>query len=258
MRRRPSARTAALVVLLAGLVAGCSSNGTTISGPPAQHVGTADTYLAVDGLLAFPTTQSTTSNVAVLAAALPAWATSYETIALAGTDEFEALSHGADVAKSIHPTVVTVSMGMGSLFSGVSSTQFGNALGQLLAQLRASGATTILVGNLLPADLSKPALACLGRTNCSLAPDEVTWTAGQLAGEITAYNEAIAGEAATHGATVVDVHGAVETAIDRRGAGAVWARSSYELTPYGSSVVTSSFLQAIRDRPLNRQGTRAG
>lgn len=258
----PAPRTmtvmAAVLVALTATLASCTSGGAAFNGPPVQHVGTPVTYLAVIDLLAVPPEDASPLFAqALLSQAFPPWATSYEAVATNGTDAFAALTRSAALARSVHPTVVAVSEGMTALFRGVASSQFASALGELLAQLRGSGATTILVGNLVPADLSASADACLSRTSCDLAPDGATWTEAALANEITAYNDAIAIEAASHGAVLVDLHGALEKAIDRRGAGAVWSSSSYSLTVYGSGLVADAFLQAIRHRPLNAHGALA-
>ncbi|MGO9558753.1 MAG: GDSL-type esterase/lipase family protein [Acidimicrobiales bacterium] len=236
MRRRSGphrfARTVSVLVTVAGACAGCSYSGAAFTGPPVQHSGTRVTYLDVLDPANARSAGGVPVSSEILSRALPPYATFYE----AQGEELDAITEAGDFASSVSPTVATVSVGMTALDYGEPSAQFASLLAGLLSRLRASGATTILVANLAPVNL---------------APGSVL-----PAGVVEAYNQAIATETARYGALLVDVHGTLLAAIDRRGASAVFA-GTYSLTSYGWTLVADAFLAAIRDRPINASGVRA-
>lgn len=257
-----ASRTRTILVALVAtgvLCAGCASGASaTFKGPAIQKPGPPVTYLDVSDPAAFPSEAFGTVSSQLLAKALPAYTTFYE--AQVGQINYDGggsllsvVKQAGPVSSLIRPSVVTVSVGITQLFAGTSPAAFASALGSLLKQLRASGALTMLVSTLAPANLAP------------LAPAGSRAMSGpELAARIGSYDSEIASEAARYGAIVVNVHKVLETAVSSKGRKRIFRSDTssfgpdhFQLTAYGESLVTGAFLTAIKHHRLDKEGVLA-
>jgi lysophospholipase L1-like esterase len=125
----------------------------------------------------------------------------------------DAVAESLPTAETLHPTLVTVWLGINDILSQVPVTAFQGGLTTLIHALRATGAT-VLVGNEPPVDLLPGYLACVsvGQGTCAASIPQPAPARAEVAAAVTAYNAAIAAVAAREGAVVIDLHAAAGAA----------------------------------------------
>jgi hypothetical protein len=216
-------------LLLATAVSGCSAANTAFDGPAPQHSGPPVTYVSILGAQPADTSDPRVAWSLVFSrSALPGWATAYDLTVPAGWE-----LDGSALLRQVldlHPTVVTVSLGLQDALSGVPAPTFSAALTELLGALRAARVPTVLVANVLPLPGPQPPGAGFGEL-------------------ISSYNQSIAADAAAGGAVLVDVHSAFARALAR---GRAVMADGNSLTPLGASLMAGTFAAAVRHRPIWR------
>ena len=212
MRRLPSVRGAASLMVAALLLSACPAAPTASDRPspsaPAAviyaAIGASETYgigAADRSRQAWP--QVFTNDV------LPSTAVLYN-FGIPGATTAQALHDEVPAAVAVHPTVVTVWLNVNDLISGVAPTAYEAQLRQVLRTLRLDGQARVLVANTpdlgqLPAYRSCLPDAPSGGPAC-LIPPAFLPTPDAVAAAVAAYNAAISDAAKQEGATVVDLH----------------------------------------------------
>jgi hypothetical protein len=161
--------------------------------------------------------------------ALPDWATAYDLSVPAGWEPDE--SALLRQVLGLHPTVVTVSLGLQDALSGMPVPTFSGALEELLTALRSARVPTVLVANVLPLPGPLPA---------------------GLSSVIASYNQSIAADTAGDRAVLVDVHSAFDRALAH---GEAVIAPGNALTPLGERLMADTFAAAVRNRPLSRSSS---
>jgi hypothetical protein len=227
----------ALVVLVA-LCAGCAAGAGAFTGPPPQHASKV-VYLDVEDRTTLPGPGGTAVWQHVLYGILPRYSTFYAAAGLGGALD--------QVLASISPTVVTVETGLTSLESGISPSVFAASLATLLGRLRSLRTGTILVANLIPANLARNVTT----------PSGAALSSGFLSEQIGRYDVAITATARRYGATIVNVNAVLSSAVARSGASSAFndqavrfGESSLTLTPYGWGLVEQAFNSALRGKSV--------
>jgi hypothetical protein len=216
-------------MLLAAALSGCSAANTAFDGPAPQHSGPPVTYVAVLGAQPADTSDPrVTWSVVFSRSALPVWTTAYD-LTVPADWELDGTALLQQVL-DLHPTVVSVSLGLQDALSGVPAPTFSAALTQLLDALRTARVPTVLIANVLPLPGPQPQGA-------------------GFAGVISSYNQSIASDAAASGSVLVDVHSAFDRALAR---GQAVMAGGNSLTPLGESLMAGTFAAAARHRPLWR------
>jgi hypothetical protein len=242
------ARSVVASVVLVLVLAACGSTATTTSTRPAV-TGPRTTYVAVGG--------SDSVGNGTDDPLLDAWPQQFfrhslplEAVfvnaAVPGSTVADAITDQAPLASSLRATVVTVWLVSADLLDGTPASTYATQLLQLLRSLRAQGAT-VLVGNAPPLDQLPGYPACRDGTGrpgrglrCPVAlPDPAT-----LAATTSAYDQAIAADAAQTGSILVDLQGAVATSVAHGGAPFL-DPSGADLSTAGSTLVAQAFGDAV-------------
>ena len=237
----------AVVAFLAVVTAACGSSATA---PPVRHTrptapfryvavgGTDATGNATDDPLLDAWPQQLFRGSMPLSAVFVNAAVPQETAAGATVDQ-------VSTALTASPTVVTVWLVSGDLLAGTPPAVYATELRTLLAALRNGGRTTVLVGNSPPPAQMPGIVACQAgshqrRLSCPApVPDEAS-----LDATVSAYNTAIAADAADVGAVVVDLHAAFSQAA-AAGGPSVLDPTGADLSTAGSTLVARTFGAAL-------------
>lgn len=255
---RPKGATVGVVGIALGLVlAGCSTAASTVT-PPAQAPGKPYTYVAIGGSESVgndandPVRQAFT---VLLEHELPPQTVFYD-LGATGATATDVLTHQVGAARSLHPNLVTVWVGLRDLEEGASTELFGSQLRQIIAPLRKERAT-VLVANLEPITLAPAYQPCLGHPppspdsrsfHCfvdhffpqnSIPPVAVTTAA------VAAYNVEVAEVARSTGAVLVDVNHAMTRPVSGD-AGSLFSNDDFDLSTSGHALAAALFIAAWR------------
>ncbi len=237
--RRPRAVLALVSALAAtAALAGCSGDGLD-PGPQPSDPGPASTYVSVGASDAVgvgadrPTIESWPQ--VLYRTALPR-ATVFVNTAVDGATVADALDSQVDLALSLDPDLVTVSLGVNDLRAGVPVDTYQAQLDELVGRLRRGGATRVLVANLAPLDQLPAYVAGAGTT---FPPVD------QVLALLDAYDEAVAAVVAGQGAELVDLH-AVGLAARAEGVeGSLVSGDGFHPSTAGHARIAAAFAAAL-------------
>ena len=210
-RRRLTRSGSALTVfalVLALLAAACSSSSDSTLPPPAPPAGTPIVYVAVGAseTVGFGSDEPLRDSWprVLYRTALPESAV-FVNMGIPGATVARALRDELPQALTVRPALATVWLNVNDLVAGVAPAEFERDLGTLVHDLRAGGATRVLVANTPPLDTLPAYLECRAeRGRCG--PDADLPSPEVLNRMVDAYNAATARVVEREGALLVDLH----------------------------------------------------
>ncbi len=256
---RSIGRRFVVTVILALVVAACSSPTRRGLPPPAVPAGTPIVYVAVGasettGFGADEPLRDSWPRV-LYRTALPPSAV-FVNMGIPGATVTEALRDELPQALTVHPALATVWLNVNDIVAGVPASDFERDLGTLVRSLRANGATRVLVANVPPLDELPAYLACRFGT-ASRAPGPAGPGKSECGGgsslpapaalnrTVDAYNDATARVAAREGAAVVDLHGVGLTARQAGTAASLVSGDGFHPSTAGHEAVAKAFADAL-------------
>ena len=216
MRSLPRRLFAVIFVLLAAVAASCSTSDDGSASRPTGDSGPPPLYVAVGASETVGVGSDQPERDAwpqvFLRTALPP-ETRFVNLGIPGATAADALQGQVPEAESLRPDVVTVWLNANDLIAAVTPAAYERDLDGVVGRLRRAGADRVLVANTPELDTLPVYVRCRETpraTGCSfgapLPPPDLVRVA------VAAYNAAIARVAATHGATLVDLHAAAAAA----------------------------------------------
>jgi lysophospholipase L1-like esterase len=240
------------VVLAVALAAAACTSTPAAPKVPVHPVGPKTAYVAIgasDSLgvgTADPVRQAWPQ--VFFAAALPAGAT-FVNLAVAGSTAQMALEQQVPYVASLHPTVVTVLLGVNDLRAGVSAGAFGAQLRSLLGDLRADGDPAVLVANIPPLDHLPAYLACRPNPPADAPPCSIAGTfppPKRLDAMVAAYNDQIAAVVSGSGAALVDLFADGLAARANGTEASMVSSDGFHPSARGDRLIASAFAAAYR------------
>lgn len=245
-----------LIVAVAGMVASsCTGSGTSVTPPAEAHVHPF-TYVAIGGSesAGYDANDPVRQAFPVLLDQKLPHQTAFYDLAVPGANAGDVLAHQEAAAVALRPDLVTLWIGIDDLEEGVSPTEFGSELQEIVAPLRAHHAQ-VLLANLEPITDAPTYEACAGRSDPSPESNhrcfvDDRFAAGRLPpADVTnailgAYDAQVADIAHSDGAVLVNVSGALAEA--ETGAPSPFSPDDFDLSTRGHAVVARLFVTAWR------------
>ncbi len=246
----------ALIVAVAGMVAsGCAGSATSVTPPPEARVHPY-TYVAIGGSesVGYDANDPVRQAFPVLLDQKLPHQTVFYDLALPDASAEDVFAHQEATAVALRPDLVTVWVGINDLEEGVSPTEFGSELREIVAPLRAHHAQ-VLLANLEPITDAPTYDACAGTPSPSSDSNhrcfvDDRFAAGRLPPAdvtnaiLTAYDAQVADVAHSDGAVLVNVNGALAQAETE--ATSPFSPDDFDLSTHGHTVVTRLFVTAWR------------
>jgi lysophospholipase L1-like esterase len=180
---------------------------------------------------------------------LPGGAT-FVNMGIAGATAADAVANELPYAVALHPTLVTVFLGVNDLIRQVPVAAFERSLGGVLDGLRASTPRPlILIANIPPLDHLPAYLACLPRPPPNGPPcsfSGIVLSPGVLHARVATYNRAVAAVAAEDGATLVDLHAVVLAARANGTEASLVSDDGFHPSPAGHRLIAGVFAGTYR------------
>jgi lysophospholipase L1-like esterase len=170
---------------------------------------------------------------------------------IGGATAADAVADELPYAVGLHPTLVTVFLGVNDLIQQIPVSSYERSLGSLVDGLRTSSPRPlILIANIPPLDHLPAYLACQptpppGGPPCSFS-GIVPPPSGVLNARVAAYNRAVAALATQDGATLVDLHAAGLAARANGTESSLVSEDGFHPSPAGHRVIASVFAKAYR------------
>lgn len=215
--RRGGVRVGLLAVAMASsLVGACGTSPASGSVPGQDSAGTADVYAALGASETFG--DGAGDQALRFRAAWPqlfyadvlSRAATYYNFGIPGITVGQALTEEVPAALAVHPTVVTAFFNLDDLARGVSPTEYGTELEDLVRQMRQGGRATVLVANSLRVSDLPAYRACLpgapAGVTCLLGAQVAAPPPDVIDGLVDQYNAEVTRVAGATGAVVVDLH----------------------------------------------------
>ena len=250
MTTQPYLRWRAMSLLVLTSVAGAACSGSTASVPLATKAGRKAVYVALgNGETAGNGVKNRIRDAwpqLVYRAAFPR-ATVFANFGQTNVTVEEALTSQLQPALTLEPTVATVNL-TEDTFLTRNVTTFESRFGTLIRQLRRSGKTSVIVGNIPPGDREPGILACSPNPPAGSKPCQLDSTfdpQAESARDAT-FNAAIARVAAANGATLVDLSAAFLAARARGEEDAFWVGNDFSPNEKGHAFIARQFAPAVR------------
>jgi hypothetical protein len=151
-----------------------------------------------------------------------------------------ALSSVLPRALAVHPDLVTVWLSTGDIVAGTVPLLYGYQLKQLVEALRHAGAI-VLLANAAPSDVFPAFASCQSEASECDAQGGSIPTPPTLASSVSAYDRVIGAVARQTGADLVNVHSALERAVQGGGVQSVLSPNGSALSESGAAVVADAF-----------------
>jgi lysophospholipase L1-like esterase len=252
LARGARGRGALAAALVASLAAACSSSAPS-SDVPIHPAGEHVVYVALGASdsLGFGTNDPIRQAWPQLffTSSLPGGAT-FINMGIAGATAADAVADELPYAVGLHPTLVTVFLGVNDLIQQIPVSSYERSLGAALDGLRASTPRPmILIANIPPLDHLPAYLACRPNPPTDSPPcsfSGVVPPPAVLNARVAAYNGAVASVAAQDGATLVDLYAAGLAARANRTETSLVSDDGFHPSPAGHRLIARVFAQAYR------------
>jgi len=236
------------VFLVAVVAAACSAPTPEGLPPPAAAAGTPIVYVAVGAseTIGFGSDEPLRDSWprVLFRTALPPSAV-FVNMGIPGATVSRALSDELPQAVTVRPALATVWLNVNDLVAGVDPASYERDLRTLVHDLRAGGATRVLVANVPPIDRLPAYLACrAGGDRCG--PESDLPTPEVLNRTVDAYNAATARVADREGALLVDLHA---LGLSARAAGteaSLVGTDGFHPSTAGHEEVANAFAEVLR------------
>ncbi len=180
--------------------------------------------------------------------------TAFYDLAVPDATAEDVLAHQEAAAVALRPDLVTVWIGINDLEQGVSPSEFGSELREIVAPLRAQHAR-VLLANLEPITDAPTYADCAGTSLSSPGSNRRCFVDGRFAtgtlpaaddtnATLAAYDAQVTDVAQTDGAVLVNVDGAIAQA--RTGPESPFSPDDFDLSTAGHAVVARLFVSAWR------------
>jgi hypothetical protein len=152
----------------------------------------------------------------------------------------EVLGSELPQALAVHPQLATVWLSTADIVAGTTPSVYGQQLKQLVEALTHAGAT-VLLANAAPPDVFSAFASCQSDPSVCVAQGASTPTSPALASNVSAYDSVIAAVARQTGSEIVNVHSALERAVQVGGVQSVLSPDGTSLSNSGATVVADAF-----------------
>ncbi len=250
MTTHPYLRWRAISLLVLTSVAGAACSGSTASVPAATNAGRKAVYVAIGN--------GETAGNGVKNRIRDAWpqllyrsafprATVFANFGQTNVTVEEALTSQLQPALTLEPTVATVNL-TEDTFLTRNVTNFESRFSTLIRQLRRSGKTAVIIGNIPPGDREPGILACSPNPPAGSKPCQLgsTFDPQAESARDASFNAAIARVAAANGATLVDLSAAFLAARARGEEDAFWVGNDFSPNEKGHAFIARQFVPAVR------------
>jgi hypothetical protein len=143
-------------------------------------------------------------------------------------------------ALAVHPELATLWLSTADIVAGTAPLLYEQELKQLVEALTHGGAT-VLLANVAPPEVLSALAPCESDPSVCHAQDGPTLRSPALASTVSTYDDVIASVARQTGADMVDVHSALERAVDDGGVESVLSPDGTALSDRGATVVAHAF-----------------
>jgi lysophospholipase L1-like esterase len=246
-------RTALMVAVVGIVASGCAGSATSVTPPAEAHVHPY-TYVAIGGSesVGYDANDPVRQAFSVLLDQKLPHQTAFYDLAVPDASAGEVLAHQEAAAVALRPNLVTVWVGISDLEAGVSPTEFGSQLQEIVAPLRAHHAQ-VLLANLEPITDAPTYGTCAGTSSPSPESNQRCFVddrfaAGRLPpadvtnATLAAYDTQVADVAHADDAVLVNVNGALAQAETT----SPFNPDDFDLSTPGHAVVARLFVAAWR------------